>query len=174
MAPENQKGPFEESTSKKLRDFPPIESIQRNFVYSFMHLSPSTSALVDALDAFSQHKLTRKNDLGILLELATQADAKTALQELSFTAKFISRTYGIMQRVGAKDRAYEGLSRQFAEQLERAETLGRSLLRQAPVGTQEAFASTYYARSPEALERHLALLYDLSWYKNWLIDHRTE
>jgi hypothetical protein len=112
-----------------------------------MYVSPSTSALVDALDAFSQHKLTRKSDLGILLELATRPDAKATLEQLSFTAKFISRTFGIM---------------------------GRSLLQQAPPGTQEHFASTYYAPSPEALEHHLALLYDLSWYKNWLIDHRTE
>ena len=79
-----------------------------------------------------------------------------------------------MQRIGAQDRAYKELSRQFAEQLEKAEALGRLLLQHAPAGTQEVFASTYYARSPEALERHLALLYDLSWYKNWLIDHRTE
>ena len=139
-----------------------------------MHLSPPTSALVDALDAFSQHKLTRKNDFGILVELATHPEAKAALDELSFTAKFISRTYGIMRRVGTQDKGYEGLSRQFAEQLEKAETLGRSLLQGAPAGTQQHFASTYYSRSPEALELHLALLYDLSWYKNWLIDHRTE
>jgi hypothetical protein len=139
-----------------------------------MLLSPSTSTLVDALDLFSQHKLTRKDDFGVLVELAMRSGAKAALDELGFTAKFISRTYGIMRRIGAQDKAYEGLSRQFAEQLEKAETLGRSLLQHAPAGTQEHFASTYYARSPEALERHLALLYDLSWYKNWLIDHRTE
>jgi hypothetical protein len=145
-----------------------------NFVYCIMLLSPSTSTLVDALDVFSRHRLTRKDDLGVLVELATRADAKAALHELCFTAKFISRTYGIMRRIGAQDKAYEGLSRQFAEQLEKAETQGRSLLQHAPAGTQEHFASVYYARSPEALERHLALLYDLSWYKNWLIDHRTE
>ncbi len=139
-----------------------------------MLLSPSTSSLVDALDVFSQHKLTRKNDLGVLVELARQSDAMEALEELGFTAKFISRTYGIMRRLGAQDKAYEGLSRQFAEQVEKAEALGRSLLQHAPPGTEEHFASTYYARSPEGLERHLALLYDLSWYKNWLIDHRTE
>ena len=139
-----------------------------------MLLSPSTSTLVDALDAFSQRKLTRKDDLGILVELASISHAKGTLDELSFTAKFVSRTYGIMRRVGAQDKAYTGLSREFAEQLEKAETLGRSLLRCAPAGIEDQFASTYYARSPEALERHLALLYDLSWYKNWLIDHRTE
>jgi hypothetical protein len=139
-----------------------------------MQLSPSTSALVDALDAFSQHKLTRKDDLGILVELAAHHDAQAALDELGFAAKFISRAYGVMRRVGARDEGYEGLSRQFAEQMEKAEKLGRSLLQHAPAGMQEHFASTYYARSPEALERHLALLYDLSWYKNWLIDHRTE
>jgi hypothetical protein len=139
-----------------------------------MYVSPSTSALVDALDAFSQHKLTRKSDLGIFLELATRPDAKATLEQLSFTAKFISRTFGIMRRLGMEDKAYAGLAHQFTEQLERAEIMGRSLLQQAPPGTQEHFASTYYAPSPEALEHHLALLYDLSWYKNWLIDHRTE
>lgn len=139
-----------------------------------MLLSPSTSTLVDALDVFSQHKLTRKNDLGVLVELAQQFDANAALGELSFTAKFISRTFGIMRRIGAQDKTYEGLSRQVAEQLEKAEALERSLLQHAPAGIQEFFASSYHARSPEAFERHLALLYDLSWYKNWLIDHRTE
>ncbi|MBP1647476.1 MAG: hypothetical protein H6Q30_921 [Bacteroidetes bacterium] len=139
-----------------------------------MHLSPPTSALVDALDDYSQHKLTRKEDLGILVELALHPDGKALLDELSFAAKFISKTYGIMRRIGMQDKGYEALSRQFAEQMEKAEGLGRSLLRSAPAGTEERFASTYYARSPEALERHLALLYDLSWYKNWVMDHRTE
>jgi hypothetical protein len=139
-----------------------------------MLLSPSTSTLVDALDVFSQHKLTRKNDLGVLVELATQSNAKAALGELSFTAKFISRTYGIMRRIGPQDAAYGGLSRQFAEQLEKAEALERSLLQHASAATRGDFASAYHDRTPEALDRHLALLYDLSWYKNWLIDHRTE
>jgi hypothetical protein len=139
-----------------------------------MLLSPSTAALVDALDVFSRHKLTRKDDLGVLVELAALSNAKAQLEELSFTAKFISRTYSIMRRIGPQDKAYDGFAREFAEQLERAEKLGRSLLHNAPGVTQEHFASTYYYRSPEALERHLALLYDLSWYKNWLIDHRTE
>jgi len=139
-----------------------------------MLLSPSTSTLVDALDVFSQHKLTRKSDLGILVELATQSDAKTVLDELSFTAKFISRTYGIMRRIGASDKAYDVLSGQFAEQLARAEMLGRTLLQHAPATTQANFTTAYYEKTQEALERHLALLYDLSWYKNWLIDHRTE
>ena len=82
-----------------------------------MLLSPSTSTLVDALDVFSQHKLTRKDDLGVLIELAMLSGAKAELHELSFTAKFISRTFGIMRRIGAQDKSYEGLSRQFAEQL---------------------------------------------------------
>jgi hypothetical protein len=139
-----------------------------------MLLSPSTSALVDALDAFSRHRLTRKDDLGILIELAARSGRTAVLDELSFAAKFVSRTYGIMKRVGAQDKAYHALYRQVVEQLEKAVTLARSLLEEAPVETQERFASTYHAVSPEALERHLALLYDLSWYKNWLIDHRTE
>lgn len=165
-----------------------------------MQLSPPTSTLVDALDAFSRHKLTRKNDLGILLELAlhtdrgtgspeprgrvlpdsagrgtaTEGSAAEALRELSFTAKFISRAYGIIRRIGPEDPGYDALRQQVAGQLERAEELGRALLQGAPVDTREYFLSTYYTRSREALERHLALLYDLSWYKNWLIDHRTE
>lgn len=138
-----------------------------------MPLSASTSGLLSALDDFSRHRLTRQEDLGILLELAFRRQLAGALGELAFSAKFVSRTHGIMKRIGKDGAGYVALEKQFGEQLEAATGLVRMLTADAPEGTRDRFAREYFSLTPDALGNLLALFYDLSWYKNWLIDHET-
>lgn len=141
---------------------------------AYVHLDPSTSTLLAALETFSQHKLTRRNDLGTLIELAFRHDKRTLLDDLSFLAKFVSRSHGIMKRIGRDGEGYDKLSHQFGENLERATTLLRTLVKEAPEDVKSQFASTYFTMTQDAMQNLLALFYDLSWYKNWRIDHPEE
>lgn len=135
-----------------------------------MQLGQSTVELLSSLDALSNHKLTCRNDLGLLIELATLLERPDVLERLSFHGKFVSKTYGIMQRVGKENQGYENLTREFTVALEQVRTLVDTLLSSAPLETKQAFSSTYLSLTPESLRHLLALSYDLSWYKNWLID----
>lgn len=136
-----------------------------------MPLDPSTSALLDTLDSFSGGKLTRRNDLGTVIQLAEFHRQGTLLESLSFLAKFVSKTHGIMNRIGKDGQGYETLEAQFSENLTRAREQMQQLVNAGPPEIQKYFTEVYFAMTQDALQNLLELFYDLSWYKNWQIDH---
>lgn len=136
-----------------------------------MQHSKPTVNLLASLDAFSDHKLTRRDDLGALIELAALHNRQELLNELSFLAKFISKTHGIMQRIGMQGEGYDKLSREFTAAIKKSTSLMVSVLSDAQAIERQRFASRYLALTPASLQDLLALCYDLSWYKNWMIDH---
>jgi len=48
----------------------------------------------------------------------------------------------------------------------------RSLLAGAPDNVRDTFSSTYLALNTGGLSNLMALLGDLAWYKNWLLDSK--
>jgi len=135
-----------------------------------MYMSPATSSLLASLDAMSAGTLARRADLGVLLELGAPSGRQQQLRDLSFFAKFVDRTYRIMKRIGKEGEGYETLTRELGGNLEKATALIRDLVEDAPPDEKSRFLSGYCAVTGEGLENLLALLHDLGWYKNWLID----
>jgi len=135
-----------------------------------MQFSASTSELLGALDALSRGKLTRRRELGTLIELAAGADRMPVLDDLSFLAKFVSKTYGIMTRIGQNGHGYDKLQREFAVNLRNVSDRISTLLEGGPDDIRASFEAELLATTPEALQNLLALCYDLSWYKNWRLD----
>jgi len=136
-----------------------------------MRLSESTLLLLQQIDAFSGRKLGRSNDLGVLIEIAAGHNRGKALAELSFVAKFLSKTHGILQRIGPEGEGFGRLSEEFTRNLERARIVFAEMLAHCPDDERMVLHARYLALTAAALQEMLALLYDLSWYKNWLIDH---
>jgi hypothetical protein len=135
-------------------------------------ISRTTQALIDTLTAFSGNKISRPHDLGILLELGRNERHHTLLDELSFHAKFVRRSYGIMKRIGRDGEGYEKLSAAFMTNLDIVRERIRTLV--AAGGGEESvrFEREYLAFSQSGLDNLMSLMYDLEWYKNWQIDHR--
>jgi len=136
-----------------------------------MRLSSPAEDLLSLLKRYSGDKLTRPEDLALLLEAASQHKALDTLEELSFHAKFVANASGALQRIGTADANATRLSAELQAEIATVTRLIRLLLAHSPLFIQERFASSYFATTPEALQSFLALCYDLSWYKNWLIDH---
>jgi hypothetical protein len=136
-----------------------------------MRVSSPTDVLLGLLKRYSGDKLTRPEDLAVLLEAASQHKALGTLEELSFHAKFVASAGGSLRRVGATDPNVARLSSELQSETAAVTRLVRLLLAHSPLPVQEHFTSSYFAATPEALENLFALCYDLSWYKNWLIDH---
>ena len=145
-------------------------TVSRTTLMPTMDLSDPTNELLSRLDAFSNHKLTRRNDLGTMIELATTFNRRETLEELCFHAKFVSKAYGILQRLHTDDKGYGTLTQEFTSSVKRIRTLIDTLLSGSSAETRLAFSSTYLRLTPDSLQHLLALSYDLSWYKNWLID----
>ena len=135
-----------------------------------MNFSPATTGVLTALDRLSANTLKRRDDLGELIELTGQNTAQPRLDELSFTAKFLTKSYGIMQRIGRTGQGYDQFAKEFASNLEKASVLIRSLVAPAPDDVRKVFDATYFSMTPASLQNLLSLFHDLSWYKNWRLD----
>ena len=135
-----------------------------------MNLSQSTVALLGTLDSVSRGQLQRRDDLGTLLELGAAPERSTALDELAFRAKFLTRTFKIMQRIGSDGEGYGRLEMEFTASMDVARGHLRTLLVGASDEVRDRFTASYLAMTPAGLTDLMALLRDLTWYKNWLLD----
>ena len=138
-----------------------------------MGISQETASLISSLQDFSQRKLHRADDLASLIELSRLHNQGRVLDDLCFFSKFLINTSTVMKRIGNGGEGYNKLSREFAENLEKASTLIRLLVKEAPDDVKRHFTSTYFGITPAALNSLMDLLYDISWLKNWDIDHRS-
>jgi hypothetical protein len=138
-----------------------------------MDLSKSTRDFLSSLEEFSGGKFTRRDDLGTLIELATLHHRSNTLDGLGFIAKFIHKTHGIMQRVGAKREGYDKLGSEITDAIKRASSYIETLVADAPEPIRDHFISSYTQLNHASLENLLDLCHDLSWYKNWMIDHAS-
>jgi hypothetical protein len=133
--------------------------------------SQETTQLLRDLDALSGHTLTRQNDLAALVDIALREGKQSMLADLSFHAKFVVRAHKIMTRIGKEGEGYENLAREFTAGVERASGLVRGLINDAPLEFQHHVTATYLRLTRDTLQNLLDLFADLSWYKNWQIDH---
>ena len=138
-----------------------------------MQLSPNVTRILARLEKFSGRKLNCSEDMGALLELARSHDLLAVFDRLAFLSKFARKTFEIMERIGRNGQGYEQLFREFTGAVEEARRLVVQLTEPAPPGLRTRFAEMYLDIKPAALQHLLGLFSDLSWYKNWRIDHRN-
>ena len=138
-----------------------------------MVISQETMSLVSSLQNFSRERLRHPDDLASLIELSRLHRHDQALDDLTFTAKFLVNTSAVMKRVGKNGDGYDKLAHEFAENMEKAVASVRLLVKEAPDDIRRRFTSGYFGMTPEAMDRLMQLLHDVSWLKNWNIDHRT-
>jgi hypothetical protein len=130
------------------------------------------SHLLEQIESAAGGKLTRRDDLALLLALSKGENGRQTLEDLSFHAKAARRIHGIMERIGRDGEGYDKLEKEFALRLDRTTTLLSDLLRGAPADVAGRLQKDYLGMTPGSLQNLLALMYDLSWYKNWMIDRR--
>ena len=138
-----------------------------------MVISRETASLVASIKEFSHGKLQRADDLSLLIQLSRLHNLDQVLDDLSFLAKFLTNSTAAMNRIGKEGEGYVELSREFTENLEKALTFVRLLVKEAPDDVKHRFTSSYFGMTPDALSALLQLLHDVSWLKNWNIDHRS-
>lgn len=136
-----------------------------------MHLSERTTLILTQIEQLAR-RLTCKEEIGMLIELAHQHNKLQTLDDLSFFSKFCSKTFGIMQRIGNEADGYDKLAHEFSDNLEKSKKLVNELLSPAPGDVKNDFENKFFDLSPSAFQNYLSLIRDLSWYKNYLIDSR--
>ena len=138
-----------------------------------MVVSKETAALISSLQDFSRRKLHHADDLASLIDLSRLHNLRQVLEDVCFLSKFCINTNAVMLRIGKGAEGYDKLSFEFTENLDKASTLIRLLAKEAPDDIKQHFASTYFGMTHESISSLMELLYDLTWLKNWEIDHRS-
>jgi hypothetical protein len=136
-----------------------------------MRLSHPAEDLLRALKRYSGDKITCTEDLALLLKAASEHNELGTLEELSFHAKFVANASKVLRNSSSGEASAARLSDELQSEISSVIRLARILLAHSPLTVQDRFASVYFTATPEALQHLFALCYDLSWYKNWLIDH---
>ncbi len=138
-----------------------------------MKLSEQTQEILKRIEVISARKFSFADEVGTLIDVAHRSHQERLLDDLSFHAKFAHKSFGIMRRIGKDADGYDKLSKEFGESVEKAKALLQSLAEHAPAEMNTRIASDFVALTPEAFDRLMTLLHDLSWYKNYLIDSRN-
>jgi hypothetical protein len=138
-----------------------------------MIVSQETSSLIVSLQGFSRKELRHADDLGALIEISKLRNQAQVLEDLCFLSKFLVSTRNVMERIGREGEGYDKRSFQFAENLEKASTFIRLLIKEAPEDLKRHFTSTYFGMTSDGLSSLMELLSDLRWLKNWNIDHAS-
>lgn len=135
-----------------------------------MEISIETKEFVNRLDNFSHHKLKNLDSVSLLIELARANDQWQWLKNIAFLSKFLSNVHGILQRSPSEAEECVRLKDEFRSNLEKVAVELKAFIEMAPMEIREKFSSTYLSLTVESVESLVALLYDLSWVKNWSID----
>ena len=137
------------------------------------HLRQETQQFLRDLERSSSRKVNVPHDLGTLLEASARVDQKDHFEQIVFLAKFITKTFDIMKRIGPDGEGYDTLAREFQDNVEKVGEKIRKLLLTSPDNIQDHFARRYFRMEPESLENHMKLLADLTLVKNWMLDGKS-
>jgi len=138
-----------------------------------MHISETTHALINAVHQYSGNQLRHAADCALLVEASAMHGRQNALADLTFTAKFLHKTFGVMQRIGAQGEGYDKLSEEFESNVAKAQELMRSIAGTMPEDDRARFTGTYLSVSAPSFQAMMELVQDLSWLKNYSIDARA-
>lgn len=139
-----------------------------------VEISEETRRFVEDLDEYSSRRLKNRDDLAQVIELARTQQKKQVLDDIAFFAKSVWNTFNVMQRTGPAGEGYEKLSILFNENYENVSTLIRTLVKEAPEDVKEYFRAKFFPLTHEGMSEMLNLIHDVSWLKNWEIDHKEK
>lgn len=126
---------------------------------------------VENIDSYSNHRLRNKEDLCILLHMSRSEGKDQVFDDLTSHAKCVYRLAGILKRTTPNSAAYPQLKAEFGDGVEKVHTLIRTLVKEASDDVKQHFISKYFTMTHSSLENLLSISHDLSWVKNWNVDH---
>lgn len=133
----------------------------------------TTEALIRHLNDLSAGRLKHPKTLQVLFDTTGKTGQERTLEALAFDAKFCHKTHGIMKRIGPEGEGYDVLAREFGDAIQRCRNYLREILALLSDTDRQQIEEVFLALTPEGMENLLALLHDLSWYKNYQIDARN-
>lgn len=135
-----------------------------------MTITAETTAYLDAVEQFARRLFKFRRDIEYLVELSKTGTGRQTFDEMIFHAKFITSASAVLKRSGPQTEDTRNLSNELRNGLERVSSLIHTIIEKAPEDVRSQFVRGYFSPTPGHLTNLLALLYELSWVKNYTID----
>jgi hypothetical protein len=130
-----------------------------------LQISTDTEAVLNYLDSMSGG-LRKKNDMGMLLELAAQADAAETINQCSLMGKMVWNTYNALRKRNSGDEGYALLEQQFSESVHGLRTQLFEFFSQGDPAFFQRVEETYLGMTQGTLRNVVDLAHDLAELKN--------
>jgi hypothetical protein len=136
-----------------------------------MNTHSETKSFLDDVEVFVHRKFQFRHDIELLVESSESGGMQSEFQHLIFYAKFLSNAYSVLKRVGFSSEEAEKLSVEFKTNMNKAVSILEMIINKISEHEKKRFLSTYCSLSQEGINSFLMLMYELSWVKNYLLDH---
>jgi len=137
-----------------------------------MAVRTETLDFIKELERTSNHKLSFPADVGHLLDAARQDKKMKAFVDAIFLGKFITKSAGVMKRIGPDGDGYDKLSSEVEAGIRKASSLLKGISQGCPDDVTQLQSTMFFAMSHEALDRLMKLLADLALVKDWVLDKK--
>jgi hypothetical protein len=137
-----------------------------------MDVRPQTRDFIRELERSSNHKLFFPSDVGQLLDAARRDQKMEVFEEAIFLAKFVTKSAGVMKRIGPDGDGYEKLSSEVEAGLQKASSLLKGVSQGCSDDVRQSQSTMFFAMSYEAVEQLMRLFADLTLVKNWVLDKK--
>lgn len=135
-----------------------------------MDARPETAQFIKELEVTFNRKLNYPQEIAQLIDLV-HADGKVeVLHDVAFHAKFLTKSFGVMKRIGMDGEGYDKLSVEFQTGMEKVTTLLKTIIKESPVEIKNHFVGNFFSLSHDNLSNLMKLLADLTMIKNWSLD----
>ncbi len=138
-----------------------------------MEVRKEIGDFLEELEKYARRSFAYRQEMGELIELAWASNRTELLEDIAFHAKFITRSFDIMRRIGRDAEGYTKLESEFNSSTEKALTLMRTLVKDSPDDVKQHFHNSFLSPNEENLPRVLQLLAELTWIKNRMVDGKT-
>jgi hypothetical protein len=126
--------------------------------------------LIGEIDHFSNHKLKKKDDLRILIEVSIKNGKEKLFEDLTFTAKYVLGLQRVLKKgsINPEISNLEEIKEDYSNNLIKSIEQIEELVNFSSKETKSLFSKTYFELSQQSLQNLNELLEDLEWTKMYL------
>jgi hypothetical protein len=126
-----------------------------------MQLSEDTQAVLSWLDNDDSSALRKRNDLGVLMELAAAQNDADTFNRIVHTGTAVWKVYSVLRKQQAGAEGYANLEREFGAQLNTLRELLAALTANADDETLRRFDETYFGLTQGVIRNLVDLGHDM-------------
>ena len=130
-------------------------------------------AFIAEAERFAHRSFRYRTEMATLLELSRARGQQQLFDDLVFHAKVVTNALQILKRVGADNADAVQLGAELNSMLEKTMTLLRTIIKESPGEFRQHLLDDFLALTQASMTNLTALLAELAWVKNFLLDKRA-